>query len=311
MPELVEIRGEVFFPLAGFAELNASLVAAGKAPFANPRNSAAGSLRQKDPRVTASRPLTMLCHGIGARIGLRHRPAVRGLRPAAVLGPADLRAQPASCTRPPRSRSGSPTGTSTGTTCRHDIDGLVIKVDETALQRRLGSTSRAPRWAIAYKYPPEEATTLLKDIRVNVGRTGRVTPFAFLEPVLIAGSTVGLATLHNADEVVRKGVKIGDTVVVRKAGDVIPEVLGPVVDLRERARAARLRDADALPGVRHRTAADARGRRRHPLPQRPQLPGATARAGLPPGRSWGLRHRGAGLRGRHRPAGGRCHHRRG
>ena len=115
----------------------------------------------------------------------------------------------------------------------HDIDGLVVKVDETALQRRLGSTSRAPRWAIAYKYPPEEATTLLKDIRVNVGRTGRVTPFAFLEPVVIAGSTVGLATLHNADEVVRKGVKIGDTVVVRKAGDVIPEVLGPVVDLRE------------------------------------------------------------------------------
>ena len=109
----------------------------------------------------------------------------------------------------------------------HDIDGVVIKVDEIAMQRRLGTTSRAPRWAIAYKYPPEEATTLLKDIRVNVGRTGRVTPFAFLEPVLIAGSTVGLATLHNEDEVVRKGVKIGDTVVVRKAGDVIPEVLGP------------------------------------------------------------------------------------
>jgi DNA ligase (NAD+) len=115
----------------------------------------------------------------------------------------------------------------------HDIDGLVVKVDEVAVQRRLGSTSRAPRWAIAYKYPPEEATTLLRDIQVNVGRTGRVTPFAVLEPVLIAGSTVGMATLHNQDEVVRKGVKIGDTVVVRKAGDVIPEILGPVVELRE------------------------------------------------------------------------------
>jgi len=232
IPELVEVRGEVFFPLDGFADLNASLVAAGKAPFANPRNSAAGSLRQKDPRVTASRPLTMLCHGIGARRGFeidRQSEAYERLRAWGL----------------PISEHNRVVDTATEVAHRvaywsehrhdltHDIDGVVIKVDEIALQRRLGTTSRAPRWAIAYKYPPEEATTLLKDIRVNVGRTGRVTPFAFLEPVLIAGSTVGLATLHNEDEVVRKGVKIGDTVVVRKAGDVIPEVLGPVVELRE------------------------------------------------------------------------------
>ena len=233
VPEFVEIRGEVFFPLEGFEELNASLVAAGKAPFANPRNSAAGSLRQKDPRITASRPLTMLCHGIGARVGFDITRQSAGLRPAALLGAADLRAQPGRALRRRRSPTGSRYWAEHRHDLSHDIDGLVVKVDEIAVQRRLGSTSRAPRWAIAYKYPPEEATTLLRDIQVNVGRTGRVTPFAVLEPVLIAGSTVGLATLHNQDEVVRKGVKIGDTVVVRKAGDVIPEILGPVVDLRE------------------------------------------------------------------------------
>jgi len=232
VPEFVEVRGEVFFPLAGFEELNASLVAAGKAPFANPRNSAAGSLRQKDPRVTASRPLSMLCHGIGARRGFdinRQSEAYDRLRawglPISdhnqVVGTAAEVAQRVAYWAEHRHD------------VEHDIDGLVVKVDQIALQRRLGSTSRAPRWAIAYKYPPEEATTLLKDIAVNVGRTGRVTPFAVLEPVLVAGSTVGMATLHNADEVVRKGVKIGDTVVIRKAGDVIPEVLGPVVELRE------------------------------------------------------------------------------
>jgi DNA ligase (NAD+) len=232
VPEFVEIRGEVFFPLAGFEELNASLVAAGKPPFANPRNSAAGSLRQKDPRVTASRPLSMLCHGIGARRGFdieRQSEAYDRLRawglPISdhnkVVDTAAEVAQRVAYWAEHRHD------------VEHDIDGLVIKVDQVALQRRLGSTSRAPRWAIAYKYPPEEATTLLRDIAVNVGRTGRVTPFAVLEPVLVAGSTVGMATLHNADEVVRKGVKIGDTVVIRKAGDVIPEVLGPVVELRE------------------------------------------------------------------------------
>ncbi len=232
VPEFVEVRGEVFFPLAGFAELNAELVAAGKAPFANPRNSAAGSLRQKDPRVTASRPLTMLCHGIGARRGfdiVRQSEAYERLRawglPVSdhnlVLHTKSEVAERVAYWHEHRHD------------VSHDIDGLVVKVDEIALQRRLGVTSRAPRWAIAYKYPPEEATTLLRDIQVNVGRTGRVTPFAVLEPVLVAGSTVGMATLHNAQEVVRKGVLIGDTVVIRKAGDVIPEVLGPVVELRE------------------------------------------------------------------------------
>ena len=232
IPELVEVRGEVFFPLAGFEQLNAELVAAGKAPFANPRNSAAGSLRQKDPRVTASRPLTMLCHGIGARKGFdisRQSDAYERLRAWGL----------------PVSDHNLVVHTREEVLARvtywsehrhdisHDIDGVVVKVDETNLQRRLGVTSRAPRWAIAYKYPPEETTTLLRDIAVNVGRTGRVTPFALLEPVLVAGSTVGMATLHNAQEVERKGVLIGDTVVVRKAGDVIPEVLGPVVELRE------------------------------------------------------------------------------
>ena len=232
IPELVEVRGEVFFPLAGFAELNAELVAAGKAPFANPRNSAAGSLRQKDPRVTASRPLTMLCHGIGARVGFDITRQSEGYERLRAWGL-------------PVSEHNRVVATRDEVVDRvsywnehrhdvsHDIDGLVVKIDELPLQRRLGVTSRAPRWAIAYKYPPEEVTTLLRDIVVNVGRTGRVTPFAQLEPVLVAGSTVGQATLHNAQEVVRKGVLIGDTVVVRKAGDVIPEILGPVVELRE------------------------------------------------------------------------------
>ena len=232
IPELVEIRGEVFFPLDGFAELNASLVAAGKAPFANPRNSAAGSLRQKDPRISAARPLRMLCHGIGARVGFditRQSEAYERLRgwglPVSdhnlvVDTPAEVLARVEYWREHRHDIS-------------HDIDGLVVKADEIGVQRRLGSTSRAPRWAIAFKYPPEEVNTLLRDIQVNVGRTGRVTPFAVLEPVLVAGSTVGMATLHNAGEVRRKGVLIGDTVVVRKAGDVIPEVLGPVVELRE------------------------------------------------------------------------------
>ena len=232
IPEFVEVRGEVFFPLAGFEELNAQLVAAGKAPFANPRNSAAGSLRQKDPRVSASRPLSMLCHGIGARRGFeitRQSEAYDRLRAWGL--PISSHNKVVDSAAEVAQRVGY--WAEHRHDVEHDIDGLVIKVDQLALQRRLGSTSRAPRWAIAYKYPPEEATTLLRDIAVNVGRTGRVTPFAVLEPVLVAGSTVGMATLHNAQEVVRKGVKIGDTVVIRKAGDVIPEVLGPVVDLRE------------------------------------------------------------------------------
>jgi len=239
-PEQIEIRGEVFLPVAAFAELNESQVAAGKAPFANPRNSAAGSLRQKDPRVTASRPLRVYAHGFGAlrwgtvaeadRPEIRrqsdvyellagwgvpvspHNQVVRGIE--AVRGVIEHFAEHRH-------------------DVEHEIDGVVVKVDDISLQRRLGFTSRAPRWAIAYKYPPEEVNTKLLDIRVNVGRTGRVTPYGVMQPVVVAGSTVEMATLHNASEVARKGVLIGDTVVLRKAGDVIPEILGPVVALRD------------------------------------------------------------------------------
>ena len=232
VPEGLEVRGEVFFRVEDFQALNASLVEAGKNPFANPRNSAAGSLRQKDPAVTARRKLRMICHGLGHTEGFR--PATQH---DAYLA---LKAWGL-----PVSEHTTLVGDLGGVQERidywgehrhevaHEIDGVVIKIDEVALQRRLGSTSRAPRWAIAYKYPPEEAQTRLLDIKVNVGRTGRVTPFAFMTPVKVAGSTVGQATLHNASEVKRKGVLIGDTVVIRKAGDVIPEVLGPVVDLRD------------------------------------------------------------------------------
>ena len=231
-PESIEIRGEVFFPVEAFAMLNEALVEAGKAPFANPRNAAAGSLRQKDPRVTASRPLRMLVHGIGAREGFvmdRQSLSYDVLRgwglPVSthyqVLD--DIEGVQAYIDHFGEHRH----------SVEHELDGIVIKIDEVAVQRRLGSTSRAPRWAIAYKYPPEEVTTKLLDIRVNVGRTGRVTPFGVMKPVKVAGSTVEMATLHNAFEVVRKGVLIGDTIVLRKAGDVIPEIVGPVVDLRD------------------------------------------------------------------------------
>ncbi|RIJ70895.1 NAD-dependent DNA ligase LigA [Nakamurella silvestris] len=231
VPELVEIRGEVFFPLAAFAEVNAQLVESGKAPFANPRNAAAGSLRQKDPRRTAARPLSMLCHGIGARVGFdieRQSQAYENLAGWGLPVSSHNLVVDSAAEVLERVQYWADHRHDV----EHDIDGLVVKVDEIALQRRLGITSRAPRWAIAYKYPPEEATTKLVNIEVNVGRTGRVTPFAVLEPVLVAGSTVGMATLHNATEVIRKGVWINDMVVIRKAGDVIPEVLGPVVDLR-------------------------------------------------------------------------------
>ena len=232
IPDVLEVRGEVFFRLADFEALNAALVEDGKTPFANPRNSAAGSLRQKDPAVTARRKLRMICHGVGHSEGFR--PAT--LHDAYLaLGAWGL---PVSeHTTRVKGVAGALERIAYWGEHRHDvdheIDGVVVKVDDVALQRRLGSTSRAPRWAIAYKYPPQEVQTKLLDIRVNVGRTGRVTPFAFMTPVKVAGSTVGLATLHNAAEVKRKGVLIGDTVMIRKAGDVIPEVLGPIVDLRE------------------------------------------------------------------------------
>ncbi|WP_163548590.1 NAD-dependent DNA ligase LigA [Candidatus Frankia nodulisporulans] len=232
VPELLEVRGEVFFPTARFAELNASLVESGEKPFANPRNAAAGSLRQKDPRVTASRSLDMIVHGLGVHRGFEADSQSGAYAQFAELGlPVSTRFEvfPAvSDVLGYLHRWGQARHD-----VEHEIDGVVVKVDAFALQRRLGSTSKAPRWAVAFKYPPEEVTTKLRDIRVNVGRTGRVTPFGELEPVLVAGSTVGLATLHNIDEVGRKGVLIGDTIVLRKAGDVIPEIVGPVVDLRD------------------------------------------------------------------------------
>jgi DNA ligase (NAD+) len=232
IPRVVEVRGEVFFPSERFAELNASLVEAGRSPFANPRNAAAGSLRQKDPRVTAGRPLRMIVHGIGHREGFDIARQSQGYEALAAWGlPVSDRYRVVTTSDEVKAyvdHYGEHRHD-----VEHEIDGVVVKVDEISVQRRLGSTSRAPRWAVAFKYPPEEVTTKLLDIRVNVGRTGRVTPFAFMEPVLVAGSTVSLATLHNEQEVRRKGVLIGDTVVLRKAGDVIPEVLGPVVDLRD------------------------------------------------------------------------------
>ena len=232
MPELLEVRGEVFFPKAAFTDLNAELVAAGKAPFANPRNAAAGSLRQKDPRITASRPLRMLLHGVGGRSGFdppTQSSAYAALRELGLPAPASQQvcAELLDVHRYVRHWGEHKHD------AEHEIDGVVVKVDQIALQRRLGATSKAPRWAVAYKYPPEEVTTKLLDIRVNVGRTGRVTPFGFMQPVRVSGSTVGVATLHNQDEVRRKGVLVGDTVVLRKAGDVIPEIVGPVAALRD------------------------------------------------------------------------------
>jgi DNA ligase (NAD+) len=232
VPELLEVRGEVYFPVAGFADLNAALVEAGKAPFANPRNTAAGSLRQKDPRVTASRSLRMVVHGVGAVEGFAPLRQSQAYEAFAAWGlPTSDRIRVL------------PTLTEVDAfiayygehrhDVEHEIDGVVVKVDQLSLQRRLGTTSRAPRWAIAYKYPPEEVTTKLLAIEVNVGRTGRITPFGVMQPVKVSGSTVERATLHNEDEVKRKGVLVGDTIVLRKAGDVIPEIVGPVVDLRD------------------------------------------------------------------------------
>ena len=231
VPAFVEVRGEVFMPVEAFERLNEGLVEAGKAPFSNPRNSAAGSLRQKDPRVTATRALRMVCHGLGAREGFepdRQSEAYAALKAWGL--PTSDRAKVLPDL--PAVREFIDYYGDHRHDVEHEIDGVVVKVDQVSLQRRLGSTSRAPRWAIAFKYPPEEVTTKLLEIQVNVGRTGRVTPFGRMEPVRVAGSTVEFATLHNASEVRRKGVLIGDTVVLRKAGDVIPEIVGPVAELR-------------------------------------------------------------------------------
>jgi DNA ligase (NAD+) len=231
VPALIEVRGEVFFPLAAFAELNDGLEEAGKSLFANPRNAAAGSLRQKDPRVTASRPLSIVVHGIGARTGIDFDSQSAAYELLAELGlPTSDRFKV--CGTRAEVQKFIDYYQEHRHDVEHDIDGVVIKVDLIAEQSALGFTSRAPKWAIAFKYPPEEVTTKLLDIKVSVGRTGRVTPFAFMEPVKVAGSTVTNATLHNAEEITRKGVLIGDVVVIRKAGDVIPEVLGPVIAQR-------------------------------------------------------------------------------
>ena len=231
-PAEMEVRGEVFIPSKAFAEFNEALIEAGKAPLANPRNAAAGSLRQKDPAETAKRPLRMYVHGIGAREGLDTVSQSDTYRQLAEWGlPTSPYFEVLGSLKEVLDfikRYGDKRHSLT-----HEIDGIVVKVDDFATQRALGYTSRVPRWAVAYKYPPEEVHTKLLDIAVNVGRTGRVTPFGIMEPVKVAGSTVGMATLHNQDVVKAKGVKIGDIVVLRKAGDVIPEIVGPVLALRD------------------------------------------------------------------------------
>ena len=229
--EKIEIRGEVFFPVAAFAELNASLVAAGKAPFANPRNAAAGSLRQKDPRVTAARPLRMLVHGIGAHEGFAMERQSQSYDVLADWGlPVSTHYQvfdDVAAVQDYIDHYGEHRHS-----VEHELDGIVVKIDEVEVQRRLGSTSRAPRWAIAYKYPPEEAATVVTDIVVQVGRTGVLTPVAEFTPVLLAGSTVRRATLHNMEDLARKDVRVGDTVAVEKAGDVIPKVTRVLLEKR-------------------------------------------------------------------------------
>jgi DNA ligase (NAD+) len=231
-PAEMEVRGEVFIPSKAFAEFNAALIEAGKAPLANPRNAAAGSLRQKDPAETAKRPLRMYVHGIGAREGLETVSQSDTYRQLAEWGlPTSPYFEVLHSLQEVLDfikRYGDKRHSLT-----HEIDGIVVKVDDFATQRALGYTSRVPRWAVAYKYPPEEVHTKLLDIAVNVGRTGRVTPYGVMEPVKVAGSTVAMATLHNQDVVKAKGVKIGDIVVLRKAGDVIPEIVGPVLALRD------------------------------------------------------------------------------
>jgi DNA ligase (NAD+) len=232
-PSLLEARGEVYYPKKGFSKLNADLEAQGKPTFANPRNAAAGSLRQKDPKVTATRPLTYLVHGVGALTGRKfatHAERLAYLRDAGV--------RTASQTKVAEDLDEVWAFIEHWGEHRHDIDyeidGVVVKVNELWAQDELGHTSHAPRWAIAYKYPPEEATTKLRAIEVHIGRTGAATPYAVLEPVHVGGVTVTSATLHNADEVERKDVRPGDFVVIRRAGDVIPEVLRPVKERRPR-----------------------------------------------------------------------------
>jgi DNA ligase (NAD+) len=233
-PPVVEIRGEIYLPVKAFEQLNEELTERGTRPFANPRNAAAGSLRQKDPAVTASRPLRLWCHGVGYAQGMRFESHSQSLE-----WMADASLPVAPTTEVKETLDEVFAYIKRWEKDRHsvdwEIDGVVIKVDQVPLQEELGSTSHAPRWAIAYKFPPEERTTLLNKIAVHVGRTGKVTPFAFLEPVFVGGVTVSTATLHNADEVKRKDVRNKDTVIVRRAGDVIPEVVGPILSRRPKS----------------------------------------------------------------------------
>lgn len=231
-PDVVEVRGEVYMPIAAFEALNERQAALGEKRFVNPRNSAAGSLRQKDPRITASRELSMWCYQLGEVVGgpafTSHMASLEWMASLGFPVNPEIRAL--------HSLDELYAFTDHWLHHRHDlpyeIDGAVVKLDDLAQRAALGFTSKAPRWAIAFKFPPEERTTLLKDIQVSIGRTGRATPFAVLDPVFVGGSTVGMATLHNQDQVALKDVRPGDTVVVRKAGDVIPEVVGPVLSLR-------------------------------------------------------------------------------
>ncbi len=232
VPDVLEVRGEVYMPLASFEALNERALAAGEKRFANPRNAGAGSLRQKDPRVTASRDLAFWCYQLGEVVGgpdfARHHETLDYLRRMGLPVNPEIRVvddlaevfRYCADWQARRHELG------------YEIDGAVVKVDDLAQRERLGFTSKAPRWAIAFKFPPEERTTVLRGIQVSIGRTGRATPFAVLEPVFVGGSTVGVATLHNEDQVRLKDVRPGDTVIVRKAGDVIPEVVGPVLSLR-------------------------------------------------------------------------------
>jgi DNA ligase (NAD+) len=231
VPEVVEVRGEIFMPLNAFEQLNAQLMESGIRPFANARNSAAGSLRQKDPEVTAGRQLDMFCHTMGVVPGRRFAKHSEQMQYLIDLG---LPVMSHNCAFDELQAAFE--------FCKHwegrrhdlsfEVDGVVVKVDSLGAREELGYTSKSPRWAIAYKFPPEEKTTLLRNIIVNVGRTGAVTPFALLEPVRLSGATVSQATLHNADEVKRKDIRIGDTVIVRRAGEVIPQVIGPIISKR-------------------------------------------------------------------------------
>lgn len=232
IPSVLEVRGEVYIAVEDFPLVNEQRQKENKKPFANPRNAAAGSMRQKDPQAVKKRRLTLVCHGIGAAEGISFESQSQAYEALVAFG------LPVSeYTKVVHSHEEVHEMVEKWADHRHDavfeMDGMVVKVDNREQQWALGATSRAPRWAIAYKYPPEQAVTKLLDVRVGVGRTGRVTPFAIMEPVEVAGSTVEMATLHNQSEVKRKGVLIGDQVVIRKAGEVIPEVLGPMADLRE------------------------------------------------------------------------------